>query len=210
MVLSLQSVVMDTLRALVTSEARAKVLTALFSATERGFYQQELSRVTGLPLAAIQRELRRLGAAGIVDVQVVAGRRVFSASHNSAIYAELRSMILKSRGAPAVLQRALAERRSIELAWIFGSVATGSASATSDVDLMVLGAESSRALRVALLHVERELGSSVNEHVMTTNEWSARLRKRDPFISNVRAGPKLWIVGDETTLRGLDSRRPRR
>jgi hypothetical protein len=74
---------------------------------------------------------------------------------------------------------------------------------------MILGRESTRLVRGELTKAERELGRSVNEHVMTAREWTARLRKEDPFLTNVRAGPKLWVIGDENALAQLDPRRPR-
>jgi predicted nucleotidyltransferase len=201
---------MDELRALVLSEARAKVLTALFSERGRAFYQRELERVTGLPVVAVQRQLRRLSSAGLVAVGTAGGRRVYSADTRSAVYDEIASIVRKLRGPVADLRSALAVRRGVELAFVFGSFATGSATASSDVDLMVLGDDSARLVRAVLAGAERELRRSVNEHVMTTQEWNARLRKRDPFSSNVRVEPKLWVIGDEAGLARLDPRRRKR
>ena len=195
---------MDALQALVLSEARAKVLTALFSERGRAFYQRELERVTGLPVVAVQRQLRRLSSAGLVAVGNAGGRRVYSADTRSAVYEEIASIVRKLRGPVAALRSALALRRGVKLAFVFGSFATGSATASSDVDLMVLGDDSARVVRAALAAAERELRRSINEHVMTTQEWKARLRKRDPFLSNVRTEPKLWVIGEEDELARLD------
>jgi len=201
---------MDALQALVLSEARAKVLTALFGERGRAFYQRELERVTGLPVVAVQRQLKRLSSAGLVAVGTAGGRRVYSADTRSAVYDEIASIVRKLRGPVAALRSALAVRRGVELAFVFGSFATGSATASSDVDLMVLGDDSSRLVRAALAGAERELRRSINEHVMTTQEWKARLRKRDPFLSNVRMEPKLWVIGEEDELARLDPRPKRR
>jgi predicted nucleotidyltransferase len=198
---------MDALRALVTSEARAKVLTALFSERGRAFYQRELERAAGLPVVAVQRELKRLTSAGLVTVGIAGGRRVYSADPGSAVYEEIASIVRKLRGPVAALRSALAVRRQVELAFVFGSFATGSATASSDVDLMVLGDDSARLVRTALARAERDLRRTVNEHVMTTDEWKARLRKDDPFLSNVRLEPKLWVIGDEADLARLDGGR---
>jgi predicted nucleotidyltransferase len=201
---------MDALQALVLSEARAKVLTALFGERGRAFYQRELERVTGLPVVAVQRQLKRLSSAGLVVAGTAGGRRVYSADTRSAVYDEIASIVRKLRGPVAALRSALAVRREVELAFVFGSFATGSATASSDVDLMVLGDDSARPVRAALAGAERELRRSINEHVMTTQEWKARLRKRDPFLSNVRVEPKLWVIGEEDELALLDPRPKRR
>jgi predicted nucleotidyltransferase len=196
--------VLDPLKALVVSEARAKVLTALFAADGRPFYQQELARATGLPLRAVQRELRRLTAAGLVSSQIAGGRRVYTADSRASIHGEIASMIRKLRGPAAALRSALTPRHEVELAFVFGSFAAGSATVSSDIDLMVIGPDSARSVRTALQPVERELGRTLNEHVLTKHEWADRLRKSDPFLSNVRAGPKLWVVGDEEGLARAD------
>jgi predicted nucleotidyltransferase len=201
---------MDALQALVLSEARAKVLTALFSERGRAFYQRELERVTGLPVVAVQRQIKRLSSAGLVGVGTAGGRRVYSADTHSAVYEEIASIVRKLRGPVAALRSALAVRRGVELAFVFGSFATGSATASSDVDLIVLGDDSARLVRAALARAERELRRSINEHVMTTQEWNGRLRKRDPFLSNVRVEPKLWVIGEEDELARLDPRPKRR
>ena len=200
---------MDALRALVLSEARAKVLTALFTERDRAFYQRELARATGLPIAAVQRELKRLVASGLVGAATAGGRRVYSADPRSAIYDEISSIVRKLRG-PAVSLRPALKGHEVELAFVFGSFASGSATASSDVDVMVLGGASARALRSALARAERALGRSVNEHLMTKDEWRARLRKRDPFLTNVRSGPKLWVIGNEDSLADLDPRSRRK
>jgi predicted nucleotidyltransferase len=199
---------MDALRGLVLSEARAKVLTALFSERGRTFYQTELARATGLPIVAVQRQLKRLTEAGLVSTSSAGGRRVYSADPRSAIFDEISSIVLKLRG-PAVILRPALRSHNIELAFVFGSFASGSAGASSDVDLMVLGGESTRAVRSELARAERDLGRSVNEHVMTVREWRTRLRKDDPFLTNVRVGPKLWVIGDDDKLTALDTRRTR-
>jgi predicted nucleotidyltransferase len=200
---------MDALRGLVLSEARAKVLTALFSERGRTFYQTELARATGLPIVAVQRQLKRLSAAGLVRTSMAGGRRVYSADPRSAIFDEVSSIVRKLRGPASSLRRAL-NGHKVEVAFVFGSFASGSADAASDIHLMVLGSESTRVMRNELVRAERDLGRSVNEHVMTAREWTTRLRKEDPFLTNVRAGPKLWVIGDVNELAGLDPRPQRR
>lgn len=197
---------MDALRVLVTSEARARVLTSLFSERGRSFYQSELRRATELPLIAVQRELKRLVKAGLVRQEVLAGRRVYSADGSSAVYDELSSIVRKLRGPATAVREALAARKGIDVAFVFGSFASGSSGATSDVDLMILGDAPSRGIRTALARAERDLSRTVNEHVMSAKEWSSRLSKGDPFLMNVRSGQKVWVVGSEEGLVQLDPR----
>jgi predicted nucleotidyltransferase len=200
---------MDAFRGLVLSEARAKVLTALFSERGRSFYQKELARATDLPIVAVQRQLKRLMAAGLVKATTAGGRRVYSADPRSAIFEEVSSIVRKLRGPATSLGPAL-KGRKVELAFVFGSFASGAADASSDIDLMVLGDESTRVVRGDLTRAERSLSRAVNEHVMTVREWRTRLRKDDPFLTNVRTGPKLWVIGNESELAKVDPPQTRR
>jgi len=104
---------MDPLRALVTSEARARVLTALFIDRGRSYYKTELAQKTQLPLMAVQRELRRMVDAGIVRSRALAGRTMYAAAEDSAIYPELRGIVAKLRGPARRLQDALAGTRAV-------------------------------------------------------------------------------------------------
>jgi len=201
---------MDPLKALVTSEARARVLSSLFAERGRAFFQRELARATQLPIAAVQRELHRLVAGGLVHRELVAGRGRYSADMTSAVYAELASIVRKLRGPQSAIRDALATRRRILLAFVFGSFASGESTASSDIDLMIVGDESTRAVRTALARAERDLARSVNEYVLPAREWTSRLKAGDPFLSNVRNSDKLWVVGDEEALEALDPARKRR
>lgn len=191
----------DPLLALITSRARALVLEALFGLPERTYFQQELARNLDIPLAAVQRELKRLVAADLVRIEHTAGRRIFAANKSSAIYPELASMILKLRGVVPQLKGAV---RGADAAWVFGSFASGTAGAVSDVDLMVVGTIKPRDVRERLGRIETKIDRSVNEHVIEPDEWTQRLVRRDSFLTNVRRGPKLWVVGDEAELVRLD------
>lgn len=197
---------MDALKAIVTSEARARVLTSLFGESGRRFYQSELSRAAGLPKLAVQRELRRLVDAGLVRQEIVAGRRLYWADTAASVYEEISSLVRKLRGPQSVIRSALAVRKGIRLAFVFGSFARGEQTASSDIDLMVLGEEPPRVIRTALAKAERDLSRSVNENVMTVGEWAARVRSHDPFIAEISRGPKLWVYGDDEALRSLEPR----
>ncbi len=193
----------DPLLALVTSAARAKVLTALFGQPGVSYYQQQLARETRLPLQAVQRELGRLVEAQVIRAAETGGRRLYEANASSSIYPELFGLIQKLRGAAPTIERAI-RGEDIRLAWIFGSFATASAGAESDIDLVIVGGARPRRVRERLELAERALGRSVNEHVLNAREWSSRLTSKDPFIMNLRTGPKIWLVGSDSELTTLD------
>ncbi len=194
----------DPLLALVTSAARAKILTVLFGHPGVTYYQQQLAREARLPLQAVQRELRRLVDAQVIRSAEVGGRRLYDANVSSSIYPELFGLIQKLRGAGPTIERSI-RGEDVRLTWIFGSFAKASAGVESDIDLVVIGSARPRRVRERLETAERALGRSINEHVLSSREWSSRLAQKDPFITDLRAGPKIWLIGGDAELQALDA-----
>ena len=63
---SSQTVSLETLRLLFSSSARVQVLRIFMLDPTRAYYQRQLEGAAGLPIRAIQRELERLSAAGLL------------------------------------------------------------------------------------------------------------------------------------------------
>ena len=95
---------------------------------------------------------------------------------------------------------ALAGLAGVRLAVVFGSQASGTAGAASDVDLLVVGSVGLRALAPRLRPVAAALGRELNPHVLAPDTLSAKARSGDAFVTTVLAGPKLWIIGGADEL----------
>jgi hypothetical protein len=55
----------------------------------------------------------------------------------------------------------------------------------------------------ALGGAQRDLGREVNPSVYRTEEFCRKLAQGRAFLSNVVAGPKIFLIGDENELAGL-------
>jgi predicted nucleotidyltransferase len=84
----------------------------------------------------------------------------------------------------------------IAFAWVFGSMASGAATAGSDVDLLVVGSVGLREVVRRLSPVQEKVGREVNPVVWTRAEFERRRAARDAFLSRVMGGPRLPVVGD--------------
>ena len=184
--------------------ARQTVLALLFSNHERRFYQREIINAAGLGSGAIQRELQRLVHAGIL-LRTVEGRQTyFQANHECPIFVELRGVVRKTFGIAGPLRHALATLAPhIHVAFIYGSVASGTETTGSDVDLLIVGETSLMDVVSALSNTQRELGREINPVVYPAGEFCRKLRTGQHFITRVMAGPKLFLLGDEQQLTGL-------
>jgi hypothetical protein len=91
------------LESLFTSSARVEVLALFVMNPGRAFYQREIERETGQPIRAVQREVERFEAAGLLLRSAEGNRVLFRLSPDFPLAAELGALFQKARGsAPAL------------------------------------------------------------------------------------------------------------
>ena len=190
--------------ALFASATIGPLLRALVLQPEREFYQRELQRLTGAYLRQLQRDLVRLVASGFVESRVHGNRVYYRAVASDPAFPALRSLVLTTVGLGDTLREALMELgHGVVAAFIYGSFARGDETGDSDVDLLVVGAVTRRALAAALAPAARELGRDLNPVILAAAEFAVRRQGGDHFISSILAGPRIWLVGDDSTLAAL-------
>lgn len=180
------------------SDSQARVFRWVFGQPERSYHLNELRRLTGLGSASLQRELGKLAAAGLVRSEKVGNLRMFQANTDSPVYEELTGLTRKTLGAQPQLQEALAPMQGkLDLAFIYGSVAKGTDTATSDVDVLLVGKDLllSEILKV-LLPVESQLGRKINPTLFTPAEFKRRRGQKGSFLNRVLAQPVLPLIGE--------------
>ena len=84
------------------------------------------------------------------------------------------------------------------MAFVFGSIAKGTETATSDLDLLVVGKDLDYAeVYRAVAGAERVMARPVNPTVMRPAEWQAARAKQDSFASRIARQPRIFVVGSE-------------
>jgi predicted nucleotidyltransferase len=179
------------------SESQSRVFQWLFGQPERGFHLSELRRLTGLGSASLQRELNKLADAGLVRSERVGNLRRFQANPESPVYGELVALTRKALGVEPMLRRALAPLApKLETAFIYGSVAKGTDTAKSDIDVMLVGRNLllSKVLEL-LVPLEAQLGRKISPTLLTPAEFKRRRAERDSFVNRVLSQPTLPLIG---------------
>ena len=98
----------DRLARVLFGSVRRDVLGLLLGRPDERFHFREILRAVGSGSGAVQRELKQLVEAGLVD-RVASGHQVyFSANREAPIFAELQAILEKTAGAGEVLRSALA------------------------------------------------------------------------------------------------------
>lgn len=187
------------------SPALQKILALLFVRAEDGFYLNEIIRLTGLGSASVQRELKGLEAAGLVWSQRLGNLRRFQANRENPVYPELHGLVQKTFGLTGVLRGALVPLQpDLRLAFVYGSIAKGSAGAESDIDLMLVGDSLHYGtLLSALAPAEESLGRKINPTVYSIQDYRKRLQEQQHFLMRVLEQAKIFLIGDEDDARRL-------
>jgi len=191
------------LKLLFSSTARVKALALLLLNPETSFYQRQISALTDLPIRAVQREVERLQTLGLLTSFTRGNQVHYQVNRDFFLFPELKSIFLKTVGLTALLGSALKEAENIALAFIYGSYAADQESSASDVDLLVVGTLSSRALHTTLKEAEKLTHREISYTLFSPEEFRARAQTGNGFLQNVLIGPKLFLIGDENALRAL-------
>jgi predicted nucleotidyltransferase len=186
----------NNLSATLFGKTRRAVLSLLYGHADEAFYIRHIVRVAGAGHGAVQRELKQLADAGIIQ-RMVRGKQVYyQANVKCPIFAELKGLIVKTTGLADVLREALAPLAGqIIIAFVYGSMANGEATTASDIDLLVVGNIDEMALHGALSEAENRLARSVNYTLMSQLEFDKRQSEKGGFLDRVLSGPKIMIMG---------------
>jgi predicted nucleotidyltransferase len=187
-----------TLSSALFTDSQSRLYVWLFGQPDRAYHLNELRRLTGLGSASLQRELNRLVTAGLVDAQAVGNLRRFQANPQSPIHAELLTLIRKTLGTVPVLRHALQPLKpNLQSAWVYGSVAKQTDTASSDIDVMLVGNDLSLSQVLAALEpAEAQLGRKINPSCYSPQEFARRRAEPDSFINRVLSQPTLSLIGD--------------
>ena len=184
------------------SKTQQNVLALLFGQPRQSFYTNEIIRKSGGGSGAVQRELSRLVRSGLATVKRIGSQNHYQANPNAPLFAELCSMINKTvalvEPLKVVLQPFLSQ---IELAFVYGSVAKKSDTASSDIDLMIISDNLTYAdIFPVLEEVSGKLQRSIQPTVYSLKELRERIHSDNSFIRSVLAQPKVWIIGKDSEL----------
>jgi predicted nucleotidyltransferase len=187
------------------SKVRQCVLALIYGQPDRSFHTNEIIRLTHSGTGAVQRELEKLTAVGLITVRSIGNQKHYSANCSSPLFTELRCIVLKTFGLADVLREALAPISSqIHIAFIYGSMAKQEDTATSDIDLMLVGDNLTYADVFKLLEeAQGKLGRPINPTFYSPTEWTRKHQANNHFVARIVKQPKIFLIGTEDELTKL-------
>ena len=177
---------------------RRQLLALLLLRPDEQFHVRELERRTGLSAGTIHRELRSMAEAGLLLRHQVGNQVLYRANTTCPIYTELASIMRKTIGFADILSDALSEHCSnIDLAFVFGSMASGEDNPGSDVDLLVLGDVELIDVVASMEAVAVTLCREINPVVMPAEEFTNKYEQAESFARRIATEARIFVVGSE-------------
>lgn len=186
------------------SPYRRQVLAVLFLRPDEQFHVRELERITGVSAGSLHRELTAMAESGLLVREKLGNQVFYRVNAECSIYEELAGIFRKTMGLMSLLQDALSEfGDKVQIAFVFGSMASGRQTAGSDLDICVLGKLSLLEVVKALSPVQEKLRREINPVVMTPKKFSELSRKKDRFVTRVLSEPILFVKANRDELAEL-------
>jgi DNA-binding transcriptional ArsR family regulator len=186
------------------SPYRRQVLALLLLRPDERFHVRELARITGISAGSLHRELKAMSEAGLLIREQQGNQVLYQADRSCSIFEELASIFRKTVGLGSELTTALepiADR--IDVAFVFGSMASGKQHAKSDLDICVLGEVELLDVVKAIGAVRESLRREINPVVMSAKQFASDLANHERFAERLAAEPKIFVIGDENEFRKL-------
>ncbi|HEY9053016.1 MAG TPA: nucleotidyltransferase domain-containing protein [Gammaproteobacteria bacterium] len=178
------------------TKTQQRVLGLLFGSPDKRYYTNEIVRLAGMGRGTVRRELERLVSAGLLEMMPEGNQHYYRANKQCPIFSALVEIVKKTFGVVDVIRQGLSPLADrIDWAFIFGSVASGKETASSDIDLMIIGEPGFAEVVAALYPVQESLGREINPKVFTKDEWIQKRSSNDAFIKDVLNKPRMDVMG---------------
>lgn len=187
--------------------SREAVIGLLFSEPGVSLHVREIARRAGFSAPTIAMELRNLGRAGVLVAEEQGRQLHYKANPAFPLYEELKAIAVKTWGIQGRIASAISRVPGVLCAFIFGSFAKGTAHAASDIDLLVIGTAEFAIVAAAATEASGAIGRPVGVQLYRDAEWKKKLGEGNRFVTEVAAGPKIFVVGDEEVLDALGKSR---
>lgn len=183
------------------SDTRRRLLLLFFSNPDKKYYLHEISRLTNKPAQNLRRELLPLVKDELFSKEKVGNLTFYQLNKAHPIYPELSSIISKTIGVEGLLREGLMKLSDVEVAFIYGSYASGEEKGSSDIDLFVIGAAPKRELGRILREIGKKVDRDINYVSYSKKSFESLKKRKNSFIESVIKKPKIFLVGSKHDIK---------
>lgn len=182
---------------LMISRVRVKILELFISNTEQIYYVREITRKVKAEINAVRRELERMVEFSLLETEQRGNRLYYSINKNYPFYPELQRMVAKTTGVGGMLRKKQRTLGQIQFAMVSGRLIRGLPPRNNEVDLLVIGEIDLQKLSDEIKGIEQKIGREIAFTVLSSEEFDFRKTRRDPFVMEILYGPIVMVIGSE-------------
>jgi len=183
------------------SKTRVSLLSKLLMNPDKSYYIRELSRELHIPYSMLYKEEKNLVSLNIVIEEKKGKVTLVSINKSLPYFAELKNLLIKTVGLCDLLKDVLSALKGIRYALVYGSFASGDESASSDVDLLIIGDANEEKILAVISRVEKEVGREINYILWNEEEFMKRVKSRHHLLMDIVTKPVIMLVGEEDEFR---------
>jgi predicted nucleotidyltransferase len=192
------------LKHLFSSQVRVDLLSALLMHPDEEFYLRELAVKLNSSPRSINVELRNLEKISLLLKRISGKQHYYRINTQHLLYDDLRNLFLKTVGLrDLVAEQFRNHAGDIDFVFIYGSMASGSLNADSDIDLLIIGKVSPRQMSPLFAALRKKAGREINTVIFPMAEFAERVQRQDHFISKLINESMLFVIGEEHEFRRL-------
>lgn len=180
-----------------------EALALLISTPGQQLHTREIARRVNADAHPVQRALEQLLQAGLLESRRLGNLRLWSVNERSALVPAVRDVLRRTAGVTERLRSVLSGTSGVQLAFLFGSYASGKDALGSDIDLFIVGTPDWDKVSLALATIGGEVGREINPVVWTPEELERPTPTQRRFLGGLLRRPRIWIVGDDDELERL-------
>lgn len=183
-----------------SSKTKDKIIKLLYSEPTKAFYMRQIERLIKERINSVREALLSLNKSGFINQESVGRKLLFQANQNNLFYDEILRMVNKQTG---LGQRIIQERLrlgKIKVAFLTGHFYQKQTRKEEEIDLFVVGTISVAELAKLTMEEGKRLNIEINYSAMTQEEFSFRLKNKDPFLSKILQKNRLLLLGKEEYL----------
>jgi predicted nucleotidyltransferase len=183
------------------SKTRVALLSKLLMNADRSFYIRQLAKEMKIPYSMLYKEEKNLASLQIVNEEKRGKVTLVSVNKKLPYLAELKGLMLKTAGIASLIGDALRKLQGIRYALIYGSLASGEETESSDVDILVVGDVEEESVLKAVNAIEQKAGREIDYIVWSEKEFRKKAKSGHHLLTEMARTPVIMLVGEESEFR---------
>ncbi len=171
------------------------VLELFFKNPEKSLYTRQIGRLLNKEPGIFQRDLTKLAKDEILLSQKQGNNVYYNLNQNYFLFSELKNIFSKTTGIEAQLKKLLNSfPEKIKKAYVYGSVAIGKETSSSDIDLLLVGTVDEPLMASEISNLERTLGREIHYVIMLPEEYLKKKSGGDSFLNDIESKPIINLI----------------